>query len=711
MLHEADTLQLYLNHSPLAELVFDTDASANKLNRQTLLALEQAIAKLEQTPQVRGLLIRSAKTHFMVGADVTEFLSLVAQPEAELDSWLQWVNQLFCRIESLPFPTLCALSSHTLGGGCELALCTDFRLADTSLQIGLPETKLGIMPGWGGSVRLPRLIGLEPAMKAITTGRILTSSAALHSGWVDAVAESDDMLALARRMLTAAADGELDWQAHRLRKLKALHYSTAELQLIQTMANDQLQHLVSTHYPAPWHALTAMIASHALNVESALAIERQHFLALTRTPQAEALVGHFLNEQRVKAKARATPPTTLPHQISILGAGIMGSGIGYQCLRQGFDTTVHDMHAPALLRCQQTITHLLEQDLAKQRLTEHQLVTALNRLHLTSNADDLDHSELIIEAVAEQLDIKQQVLINCERHLSPQALLTSNTSAIPISQLASRLQRPEQLCGLHFFNPVPRMGLVEVVRAARSSEACVAHACNFALALGKTPVVVNDGPGFFVNRVLFAYLSAFRQLVAAGTNPYQIDHLMEQQFGWPMGPARLLDTIGLDIAFHAANILAAAFPERMTQPERDALSALVADGHLGKKTGQGFYRYTGNELNALPTEPWAPDAVGNPATSAGELTDSLLTERLIIPLLHEAVRCLEEFIIATPAEGDLALVLGLGFPSFRGGPFRYLQQWGLAHAIAAAERHAQHGGLYAVPTTLYEMVANQQGFY
>ncbi len=708
MSYDGTSLHLEQDNAGFATLTFSEASSVNKLDRRTLTELEDVIQMLEHSPDTQGLIIRSGKSHFIVGADVHEFLGLFALPESELELWLTQVNRLFCRLETLPFPTISVLNGHVLGGGCELALSTDFRLAEPSVRIGLPETRLGIMPGWGGSVRLPRLIGLEPALDLIIGGEDVNPDQALSLGWIDAISPPDHILTEAKKMLTAAVNGTLNWHQHRQRKQQPLSYPEPELSLIMQLVTARLKQRVSAHYPAPFHAMQSMLSSHQQSFAQALETERAHFLILTRTPQAEALVGNFLNEQHVKNKARSLSAPTAVHRVSIIGAGIMGAGIAYQCLRQQCEVWIKDIRPDALQQCCHQVGELLERDLAKARLTAAQMAQCLSRLHGTLDDRTLADSDITIEAVSENVSLKQRLLQETERQLTPGALMTTNTSAIPITQLASGLTAADRFCGLHFFNPVPRMPLIEIIRGPHTSQAALSEVVAFALALGKTPIIVNDCPGFFVNRVLFAYLSAFRHLLSQGISPYQIDAVMEQYFGWPMGPARLLDTIGLDTAQHATQILAAGYPERMGLPAADGMEALIKLGWHGKKNGGGFYLYPDDGKAHYPNPEW-PQIQDTP--TMGAITEQELSARMMIPLLNEAVRCLQEGIIATPAEGDMALLLGLGFPAFRGGPFRYLQQWGLAHYIAAAEHHAAQGALYIVPETLHRMVQQGAHFY
>jgi 3-hydroxyacyl-CoA dehydrogenase / enoyl-CoA hydratase / 3-hydroxybutyryl-CoA epimerase / enoyl-CoA isomerase len=713
MLYEAISLVVKEVAGGFAELIFHAPGSVNKLDRQTLQGLSEAVTRLEQRPDLRGLLITSAKPHFIVGADITEFFALFALPEHQLAEWLTRINQLFCRIEALPYPTLAMLQGHTLGGGCELALAADYRIADDSLQIGLPETRLGIMPGWGGTVRLPRIIGCDNAANMIAQARELDCQTALRLGIVDATASAEDLRLVALRMLEQAATNSLNWRARRLQKQSPLPLSDIEARIGEQTALAHTHQLVGAHYPAPLQAIQTLYACRRMSQDVALIQERQDFINLTRTPQAQALVGNFLNEQLVKNKAKALAAQHNVHSAAVLGAGIMGGGIAYQSASRGIPVRLKDIRSSALQQGMTEVTELLGKALNKGAITVQELSRTLQAVTPTLSDEGFDSVELVVEAVVENLVIKRQVLAETELQLPAHGVLTSNTSTIPISELASALHRPESFCGMHFFNPVPKMLLVEIIRGTQTSEETIGRVTAYALTLGKLPIIVHDGPGFFVNRVLFAYFIGFRLLLAEGQDPYRIDQVMERRFGWPMGPARLLDVIGLDTAHHAAQVMAQGFPERMAPDVEDPVAKLYAAGHLGQKNQKGFYLYQTDARGKLTRQPdpeltasWLPAAHQTPPCS-----DEEIERRMMIPLLTEVVRCLEEGIIATPAEADIALLYGLGFPPFRGGPCRYLEQLGIAQFVQQADQHAALGSLYSVVPLLRNMAVRGGHFY
>ena len=713
MLYQGANLTLHWLDDGIAELVFDATGSVNKLDTQTVASLGEAIAVLEQQPALRGLLLSSAKPAFIVGADITEFLSLFDAPTEKLSQWLSYANSIFNRLEDLPVPTLAAIDGYALGGGCECVLATDLRIATADARIGLPETRLGIMPGFGGSVRLPRLLGADSALEIIAAGKDVDGNAALKLGLVDAVVAREKLREAGITMLKAAAE-EGSWQARRAPKLAPLKLSPIEAAMSFTLAKGMVMQTAGKHYPAPLMAVKTIEAAATLGRDDALKLETAAFVPLAQSDEARALVGIFLNDQYVKglAKKRASE-SGAPAQAAVLGAGIMGGGISYQSAWKGVPVRMKDINPQALTLGMNEASKLLNTQLVRGKIDGNRLASVIATIQPTLDYAGFELADVVVEAVVENPQIKAKVLAETERHLRDDAVLASNTSTIPISQLAQALQRPENFCGMHFFNPVPRMPLVEVIRGEKTSEATLGKVVAWASKMGKTPIVVNDCPGFFVNRVLFPYFAAFSLLLRDGADFRQIDKVMEKQFGWPMGPSWLLDVVGIDTAHHAQSVMADGFPDRMKHDYRDAIDLLFEAGRFGQKNGKGFWR-------------WEEDKKGKPKKVADADVDTLLQQacqparifsdeeilnRMMLPMLNEVVRCLEEKIIASPAEADMALVYGLGFPPFRGGAFRYLDTLGNSNVVDQARRYSGLGGLYALPALLLQKAHQHESWY
>ena len=714
MLYQGDTLSLNWLDDGIAELTFDAPGSVNKLDTQTVASLGEAIAVLEKQTALTGVLLSSSKPAFIVGADITEFLSLFNAPAEKLAHWLAFANSIFNRLEDLPVPTISAIQGYALGGGCECVLATDFRIATPDARIGLPETKLGIMPGFGGSVRLPRLLGADSALEIIAAGKDVDAKNALALGLVDAVVPADKLRAGAIAMLRTAAADPIFWQQRRQPKLQPLKLSAIEAAMSFAIAKSQVQQTAGKHYPAPMMAVKTIEAAAGLGRDEALKLETKGFVPLAQSQEARALVGLFLNDQYVKGKAKKLAQSQpLPQQAAVLGAGIMGGGIAYQSAVKGVPVIMKDISEQSLKLGINEAGKLLNKQLERGKITPLQLTTIISTIQPTLSFNGFERADIVVEAVVENPQVKAKVLAETEALVREETILATNTSTIPVSQLARALKRPENFCGMHFFNPVHRMPLVEVIRGEQTAEATLAKVVAWASKMGKTPIVVNDCPGFFVNRVLFPYFAGFSLLLRDGADFRQIDKVMEKRFGWPMGPATLLDVVGLDTAHHAQRVMADGFPQRMKKDYRDAIDVLFEAQRYGQKNQRGFYAWeTDNKGKAKKVADAETDALLRSVSAPQrDFSDDEIIARMMIPMLNEVVRCLEENIIASPAEADMALVYGLGFPPFHGGAFRYLDATGNAVFITQAQQYAELGPLYAIPQLLSARAQQNESWY
>ncbi|MCL9782937.1 fatty acid oxidation complex subunit alpha FadB [Vibrio sp. S4M6] len=715
MIYQANTLSVKELDNGIAELSFCSPNSVNKLDLDTLESLDKAIEKLQSHKNIKGLILTSDKDSFIVGADITEFLGLFEKSKQELDQWLQFANSIFSKLEDLPFPTLSALTGHTLGGGCECVLATDFRIGDASTNIGLPETKLGIMPGFGGCVRLPRLIGADSAMEIITQGKSVAAVKALSLGLLDAVVDADALHQSALSTITSAIEGKLDWQQRRKQKTSPLSLSKIESKMSFTIAKGMVLQVAGTHYPAPMNAVIAIEKGANHSRQNALDIERQYFIELAKSPEAKALVGIFLNDQYLKslAKKSAKKAKVETKQSAVLGAGIMGGGIAYQSGSKGVPVIMKDITQSALDLGMSEASKLLNKKLSKGRIDGFKMAKVLASIKPTLNYAELNQADVIVEAVVENPKVKASVLSEVEELVDADTVIASNTSTIPINTLAGSLKRPENFCGMHFFNPVHRMPLVEIIRGEKTSDETINRVVAYAAKMGKSPIVVNDCPGFFVNRVLFPYFAGFNLLLKDGADFTHVDKVMERQFGWPMGPAYLLDVVGIDTATHAQAVMAQGFPDRMANDGKDAVHALFDVDRYGQKNGHGFYEYSVDK-KGKPKKSFSKDVLSvleSVCQRPSEFDDETIIQRMMIPMINEVLLCLEENIIASPQEADMALVYGLGFPPFRGGVCRYLDTIGIDSYIAMTKKFQHLGPLYQVPSLLESMHKEGKTFY
>lgn len=670
--------------------------SVNKFNQETLAELKSALEKLPANP--KGLLLSSGKDAFLAGADITEFLDHFKKPEPELKDWIQIGQKLFNKIEDLNCPTVCILSGFALGGGLEVTLACDFRIAAIGTKIGLPETKLGIIPGWGGTVRLPRLIGLDPAVEWITGGGTHDANDALKLGVVDAVVAPADLRNAGLDLLKQCASGKIAWQHRKQEKKSPLPIRGTEKVMSLNLDRAGVMMATQGNYPAPVAAMDTIEKSVAASRDEALDNEAVAFAKVSKTTVAQAMVGNFLADQGAKKKAKGTKKEAKEFkQAAVLGAGIMGGGIAYQSAVSKVPILMKDIKAEALQHGMKEASTLLIKQIERGKATPASMAETLGRITPTIKLDDIKAAQFVIEAVTENEKVKVSVLRETEDAISPEAILTSNTSTISINQLASQLKRPEQFCGMHFFNPVHRMPLVEIIRGTKTSAATIATTVQYALAMGKTPIVVNDCPGFLVNRVLFAYFTAFNQLVQEGVDFVRIDKVMEK-WGWPMGPAYLLDVVGVDTAHHCSAVMEKGFPDRMPFKADYSVSKMYQAGRYGQKNGKGFYEY-GVDAKGKPKKELKPEVYALLGQTAGQfntsVTDQDIVDRLMLPFILESLRCLEEKIADEAYELDLAMLNGLGFPPFRGGPIRYAKTFEQNALVDRAKTfQSKYGSLY-----------------
>lgn len=691
-----------------------TDESVNKFDRKTTQEYQEAVTALENRDDIQGLIVTSGKSVFIAGADITEFTEYFSRSQDEIETWLLDINHIFNRFEDLPFPKVAAINGAALGGGCEMALVCDYRVAGVSAQIGLPETKLGIFPGFGGSVRLPRLIGIDNALEAIATGKAYRPDAALKLGLVDAVVADELLEQAAADLVKKCLAGEFDWQAKRQEKQVPVKLN----QLERAMAFNSAKGVIFAkanpkHYPAVAIALETIEKHANLNRDDAIVLEAKGFAKAATTPQATALVSLFLNDQTVKklAKKHSQNAQTIK-QAAVLGAGIMGGGIAYQAATKGLPIIMKDIQTKQLDLGMNEAGKLLSKEVERGKSTPAKMAQTLSHIRPTLNYGDFGEVDIVIEAVVENPTIKEAVLAEVEGLVKQDAILASNTSTISITRLAHALKRPENFVGMHFFNPVHRMPLVEVIRGEKTSDTAIATTVALAQKMGKTPIVVNDCPGFLVNRVLFPYFGAFDLLVKEGADFVSIDKTMEK-FGWPMGPAYLLDVVGMDTGVHAAKVMAEGFPDRMKPDYKGATQLMFEHERLGQKNGVGFYQYETDKRGKLKkiADSTTYELLNLAQTDHQEFDEQEIIDRMMIAFCNETVRCLEDGIVASPAEADMAMIMGVGFPPFRGGPCRYIDQIGVANYVALCDKYAYLGKAYEAPAKLRDMAQNGETFY
>lgn len=647
--------------------------------------LDLALEGVEKDASVRGLVVTGRdKRTFAAGADLDAIASLV--DPTVVTRVVAIGQQVFERIAKLSrdragFTSVAAIAGAAPGGACELALaCSYVVLADTKdTRIGLPETQLGILPGWGGTSRLPRRIGVPLALDAILTGKLFTPREALKRGIADRLVAPENMmriaadLALGRTKIERRTRGAWAWLVDK---------NPLAIALVVKTARKQVMSKTHGNYPAPLLALEIAARAPVTELESSFAAEQRAVAELAVGPVSKNLIQIFrLSEDAKRLKNLPDGSSArVPERIGVLGAGVMGRGIASLAADRGAWTRLYDIAPEALDAAQLEHRREVLDRRKRRRIEAFEADEAIDRFDTTRALEGFARCDLVVEAVAERLDVKRKVFAELARQVAPTAILATNTSSLSVDAIAAEVPHPERVVGLHFFNPVKRMPLVEIVRGAHTSPRVVAECAALALRLGKTPVVVRDVAGFLVNRLLGPYLDESLRLFAGGIEAERIDAALVR-FGMPMGPLALLDEVGFDIAQHAAAALFAAYGARMTPSS--VLESPVREKRLGKKSGLGFYRHAGEGERAKPTI--ATDIARfrpKDALECGAMENDAIAERVVLAMLAEAARALEEGVVASARELDLATVFGMGFAPFRGGLLRWADTLGAETIVA-----------------------------
>ncbi|MBL8404251.1 MAG: fatty acid oxidation complex subunit alpha FadB [Dechloromonas sp.] len=709
------TIKLNRLDGGIAHLVFDRQGdSINKLDRKTLEELESVVALLTGDSSLRGVLVSSAKDKFIVGADITEFGELFSRDESALDAHMQWANRIFCDFEDLSVPSVIAINGMALGGGLEFALNGTLRVMADNAQIGMPEVSLGLFPGYGGTVRLSRLGGAEVAVDWIASGKPRRAAEALAAGVVNAVSPPDLLLARAGDFLLQAISGEIELSVCRQKKLGPLAGDKASLEAVFSYAQARLAKCMTLHQPAAAMAIEAMAKGAGAGRDDALDIERQALIRVAKTQAAGAMIQVFLNQQALKKLFNRHRANARPLKAAgVLGAGIMGGGIAFTSALKGIPVRLKDISQGQLDLGVAEAKKQVGRQIKNGRMSKEKGQQVLASIEPQLDYTGFGDRDVVVEAVIENLQIKHAVLADLEGRVGPDTVIASNTSSLRIDEIAELLRRPENFVGMHFFNPVPVMALVEIIKGSRTSDVAVSTAVDYAVTMGKTPIVVQDCPGFLVNRILTPYVRAFIDLVADGVDFVRIDRVMEE-FGWPMGPAYLMDVVGIDTGCHVFDVISAGYPAVMPIQQNNALAVMVANKRYGQKNGIGFYRYEIDPAGK-PKKTLAEDSYSLlksiQISSPKAVSDQEIVERMMLSSILEAARALEDGIVATPGELDVAMLLGIGYPQYLGGPLKYAGWLGLAKIVELGEKYAHLGPQYWVTDKIRAMAVSGERFY
>lgn len=663
--------------------------------------------EIEHDNDITGVVIYSGKDNsFVAGADVSMLEACTsAQQGADIGKGGQ---DIFNRIENLAKPVIAAIHGPALGGGLELALACHGRVCsdDAKTQVGLPEVQLGLLPGSGGTQRLPRLISVQKALTMMLTGAAQRPKQALKAGIVDAVVPRAILLQEAQNMALAGKPKIRPTKLNLVAKL--LENTALGRKVLFSQARKQTLRKTQGNYPAPLAIIECIETGLAKGMTAGLALEAKRFGELVMTDESKALRSlFFATTEMKKEQGVADVPAKPVQKAAVLGGGLMGGGIAFvTATKAKLPVRIKDIADQGIANALNTAFGLLNRRVKKRILRHSQMQQQLSLITGTTDYSGFKDVDVVIEAVFENLELKQQMVADIENHCSPETIFASNTSSIPISQIAAKSARPENVIGLHYFSPVDKMPLAEVIAHAGTSDQTISTTVALAKKQGKTPIVVKDGAGFYVNRILAPYMSEAANLVLAGEPIDKIDKVMVK-FGFPVGPLKLMDEVGIDVGTKIIPFLVAEFGERFTAP--DAFQVVIDDDRKGKKNSKGFYDYSAQAKGKTVDES-IYTLLG--LTPNPTLSDTHMIQRCVYLMLNEAARCLDEGVIRSARDGDIGTIFGIGFPPFLGGPFRYMDKIGIATLIEELQELAKnHGDKYLPAEILVNMSEENKTFY
>jgi 3-hydroxyacyl-CoA dehydrogenase/enoyl-CoA hydratase/3-hydroxybutyryl-CoA epimerase len=690
----------------------------NTLSTPMTERFEQILDELRDTPALEGVVIHSGKPgNFVVGFDINELRELASQPQ-DIRPMIERGHELMGRFEQLSVPVVAAIDGNCLGGGLELAMACHARIASESdnTQLGLPEIKLGVIPGLGGTQRLPRIVGLQTGLDMILTGKQVSARKAKKIDLVDDVVHPGILLEVAaEKARELYAKG--DWQERPKNKISEVFSNPGEMvnlaaktparKLIFNQARETTKKQAGERYPAPFAAIDAIETGFRDGFDAGIHAEAQAFSELVKGDVAKHLINLFFMKQEVD-KAKPFPWNTKAYpvdKIGVLGAGLMGAGIAQVAAYQGYEVRLKDVDDEGLSWGLNYTKELIDKLVKRKKLTEAMGDVTFGRITGTTEYTGFGQADLIIEAVFEDLDLKRSVIKAVEEHTHDEAVIASNTSTIPIKEIAAGSKNPEMVLGMHFFSPVHKMPLLEIIRHEDTSSKAVATALEVGRDMGKTCIVVNDGPGFFTSRVIGAYINEAGWILQEGASIKDIDQAMKR-WGFPVGPMKLVDEVGMDVALKAAKTLQEAFEERWDAPT--ALKAVAADGRKGKKNKKGFYQYDGKS-NKVDESVYDLLPGGRERKSVDQ---EVIQQRCWLAMLNECAYCLQEGIVEHPRDIDIGVIFGLGFPPFRGGILRHADTIGLPKVAERMHRLADQFGDRLKPAQIIvEKAEKNENFY
>lgn len=694
-------------------LTFDIpNKPVNTFSQPVLAELREIVGELEQRSDLHGLLVQSGKPgQFIAGADLNELGALVHASREEVAAGIDVGHQLFDRVNRLPFPVVALVDGNCMGGGTEFILSMDDRIVSASrkTKIALPEVKVGLIPGWGGTQRLPRLVGINTAVDMICGGEPIGAEKAVATGLAFNAVPAEQLLEEGRKRLAYLRESGT-WETCRQKRQQPLGLSEDQLQFAFATAEGMVKGKTKGQYPAPLAALRALKEGVNLPLADGLAVERTIAMEVTGTPISANLIGVFFMGNKLArdpgVEAANIKPRTV-NRVGVLGAGLMGSGIATAHARSGVPAGIVDIDndrlADGMRRAEKTVGDRIKIG----RATHNDMQDMLSLLSTSTSHKLFSDCDVVVEAVTENEKVKTSLYQQLAGSLRDDAILASNTSTISITRMAESAPHPERFVGMHFFYPVDRMALVEVIRGEKTDDETVATIVALSKRIRKTPIVVNDCAGFLVNRVLLPYMNESLLLLQEGASMDAIDKAA-LKFGMPMGPIALHDLVGLDTACYAGQVMVDSYADRAVMTPM--LKEMVESGRLGKKSGSGFRKYVGKKGKPAP-DPELEPLLAKHRTGEREFSLQELQDRLFLPMLLEATRVIEENIVREPAHADMGLILGIGFPPFRGGILRWCDTEGAGDILKRLEAYQALGKRFEPTESLSHMAQSGELFY
>jgi 3-hydroxyacyl-CoA dehydrogenase/enoyl-CoA hydratase/carnithine racemase len=681
----------------------------NQLSEPFVREMADAIMEAFQDQEVKAVILTGTEKNFIAGADITEIKGVTDKDL--LFSRVMEGQRFMNAIEDGPKPVIAAINGHCLGGGLEIAMTSHYRIAVRGVQVGQPEVQIGLIPGAGGTQRLPRLVGLPDALQIITTGQGIPAEQGMEKGCIDEVVPQENLLEKALDAAHRFISGELDHR-NRLTRMRTDRLpSTEEKQGIIAFAKE-IAAQKAKGYIAPFKAIEAMERGLSDNFEADIKHEAELFCDCAVSDIAKNLIGIFLNTRAAGRLPRieGIEPQKI-RTVGMLGGGVMGSGITNLLLRHGFDAILWDINDEAIQNGLSALRKTFAYPIKKGKMTEEELDRMMQEhLTTTTSLEDLGEVDLVIEAVLEDMKIKQDIWKRLEGICRPEAVFGTNTSALPITEMALILRDPGRMIGLHFFNPADRMQLLEIICGKETSDQTLATSVAYARAIRKVPIVVNDGPGFYVSRQLSALMGESTFLVGEGMGPARIEEAM-LEFGMPMGPATLSDLTGIDIGYHVGKNFEKSFGERWKMSP--IYERVYQTGCYGRKTGAGWHDYSGEEPVPNPKVLEVIDGyLKENGISPKEMSSQEIVDRMLARAINEAAYMIKEGICDRPQDMDLAMIYGTGFPPYRGGILRYADKWGIRNVYEhLVNLEAEHGVRFKPEDLLKEMAESGGTFY